>query len=227
MKRILVLCSMVIAATSVNAQSIFEKEPYLTQSLSKENINFAEVKTSGGSISVTGGSGSDARIEMYVSPNGSISISKDELKSRLEENYEVSIRVSNGRLTAIAKQKNSNGWNWKKSLSIAFKVYVPTNVSTDLSTSGGSIHIGSLNGNQDFSTSGGSLHVDNITGSIDGSTSGGSSRGAVTLRSPGRTCPSSSGCRRRWASARSRTWSAARSRYRRRPLRCGSRRQSC
>lgn len=159
---------------AIYAQGVFDKEPYLTQSLANETISSVMVKTSGGSIRVSGVTGSgDAKIEMYVIPNNSLTISKEELKQRLEENYIVDIKVSNGKLTATAKQKNQN-WNWKKSLSISFRVYVPKKVSTDLSTSGGSIHLNDLEGSQEFSTSGGSLHVDDITGKIDGSTSGGS-----------------------------------------------------
>ncbi len=109
---------------------------------------------------------------MYVNGNSITGLSKDEIKSRLEEFYTVEVSVSNNKLTAIAKQKENN-MNWKKSLSISFKIYVPGNVSTDLSTSGGSIHLSDLKGNQNFRTSGGSLHVDNISGAIKGSTSGG------------------------------------------------------
>jgi DUF4097 and DUF4098 domain-containing protein YvlB len=62
----------------------------------------------------------------------------------------------------------------EKGLSISFKVFVLKNVSTDLSTSGGSINLTNLTGDQKFSTSGGSLHIDNVGGKIDGRTSGGS-----------------------------------------------------
>jgi hypothetical protein len=47
-------------------------------------------------------------------------------------------------------------------LSISFKVFVPKNTSTDLSTSGGSISLTNLTGEQKFSTSGGSLNIDNV-----------------------------------------------------------------
>ena len=72
---------------------------------------------------------------------------KDEIKKRFEDNYIVKINVAGGVLNASAKNKN-NDWNWKKSLSISFKVYVPGDISTDLSTSGGSIKLGNLNGSQ-------------------------------------------------------------------------------
>lgn len=173
MKRILFLAGLVVGVQVATAQNIFEKEPYLTQSLSKESIQKAEVSTSGGSIRVTGVEQSEAKIEMYVSPNNSISMSKEEIKKRLEEDYIINIKVSQGTLTATARRK-SNDWNWKKSLSIAFKVYVPVKINTDLATSGGSIHINNLDGNQEFKTSGGSLHAENCKGMLDGATSGGS-----------------------------------------------------
>ena len=132
MKKHLLLLSMVGFSVAVTAQ---DKDPYLTQSLSKENIKKVNVETSGGSIMVTDASAAEARIEMYVTPNNNVTgISKDELKKRLEENYVVKINVAGDVLTATAKN-TSNDWNWKKSLSISFKIYVPGNISSDLSTS--------------------------------------------------------------------------------------------
>ena len=172
MKKYLFLLLVICVSATVKAQS--DKEPYLTQSLSKETIKLANVSTSGGSISVMGADAGEARIEMYVTPNGNITgMSKDEIKKRLEENYVVKINVADNVLTATAKNKNDN-WDWKKSLNVSFKIYVPGNVSTDLATSGGSIKLGNLNGKQVFRTSGGSLKVDNVSGKIDGKTSGGS-----------------------------------------------------
>ena len=159
-------------AFTVNAQD--NKEPYLTQSLSSETITLTNVETSGGSISVTGSSKSEARIEMYVTANNGISnISKEEIKKRLEQDYFVKINVGGNTLTATAKNKKDN-WDWKRGLNISFKIYVPSEVSTNLSTSGGSIKLSDLKGTQVFRTSGGSLKIDNVSGKIDGKTSGGS-----------------------------------------------------
>ncbi|MGZ8537569.1 MAG: DUF4097 family beta strand repeat-containing protein [Flavisolibacter sp.] len=171
MKKFLSLaaCSLMLVAAS-NAQT--EKTPYLTKSLSGESIKNVKVETSGGSISVTGGS--EARIDVYVTPNnGKENLSKEEIKQRLEEKYDVVINISNGKLEATAKPKERK-MDWKKALSISFKVFVPQSVSTELHTSGGSISLNNLSGNQDFSTSGGSLAIDKVTGKIHGRTSGGS-----------------------------------------------------
>ena len=174
MKKYLFLLVFLSQVCFIHAQNKFDKEPYLTKSLSNEAVKNIEAKTSGGSISVTGGSSSDARIEVYVSPsNSNSSMTKEEIKQRLEELYNLDISVANGKLTAVAKSKQQIK-DWKKALNIAYKIYVNQNVSTDLNTSGGSISIVNLSGTQKFSTSGGSLNVDKVSGKIDGRTSGGS-----------------------------------------------------
>ncbi len=172
MKKYILFLSL-LSVTAITKAQTGDKEPYITKSLSSENIKDVMARTSGGSITVAGIS-SEAKIEVYVTGNNSLTgLSKDEIKSRLEEYYTLEVSVTNNKLTAVAKQKE-NDMNWKKSLSISFKIYLPGSISTNLSTSGGSIHLSDLKGSQNFSTSGGSLHIDNVSGMIKGSTSGGS-----------------------------------------------------
>ena len=146
----------------------------MTKSLSSESVKSTEVQTSGGSISVTGvNSAAETKVEVYISSNnGRDNISKEEIEKRLEE-YDLNVTVSNNKLTAIAKPKHRD-FDWKKGLSISFRIYVLKNISTDLTTSGGSISLTNVTGDQQFTTSGGSLHVNNVGGKIDGRTSGGS-----------------------------------------------------
>lgn len=173
MKKILLLVTALSAIIITNAQD-GKEQPYMTKSLSGDNIKSAKAQTSGGSISVSGVEGSQARIEVYVrSSNSRYSYSKEELKQKLEEDYNLEINASGGTLTAIAKTKKMN-MNWNKALSISFRIFIPVNSSTELSTSGGSIHLEKLNGTHDFKTSGGSLHIDELSGNIKGRTSGGS-----------------------------------------------------
>ena len=176
MKSYLFLTLFALVSFTLYAQNKDNQEPYLTQSLAKESIKNAEVQTSGGSISVTGVNPSEARIEVYVSANNNPltnRLSKEEIKKRLEEDYELTIAISNNKVSAKAKPKQKN-MNWKKGLNISFRLFVPQATSTELATSGGSIHLENLSGEQDFSTSGGSLQVEKVKGKIKGRTSGGS-----------------------------------------------------
>lgn len=171
MKKLLYL--LLFAGQAACAQYPTEKDPFLTKPLSSENVQKVEAQTSGGSISVTGVTASEARVEVFIWQGNRKNVSKEEIQKRLSEDYTLDISVSNNKLTAIAKSKR-NISNWNDALSISFKIFVPQNVSTHLATSGGSIHLTGLKGTQDFSTSGGSLHIDNLSGKMTGVTSGGS-----------------------------------------------------
>lgn len=161
-------------ATSENLTD--DIKPYKVQTFS--GINAVRSQTSGGSLSVEGGSGSEARVEMYVRANGNnwnTQLSNEEIEERLRD-YDISIQKEGNTLVATAKPKRTDGnwWNNKRSVSISFKFFTPRNVNTRLNTSGGSIRLAHLTGSQQFETSGGSLGMADLTGQITGRTSGGS-----------------------------------------------------
>jgi len=193
MKKTVFFLLLTACSLLVKAQFNSDKDPLIVKSLSSESFKKVVAETSGGSINVSGVSAGEAKIEVYVRPNNSREdkFSKEEIQKRLDEDYTLEVSVANNQLTAIAKQKHDfNNWNWKKGLSISFRIYVPSSMSTKLRTSGGSISLINLNGEQDFSTSGGSLHVEKMSGKVDGSTSGGSihvsdSKDDIDLRTSG------------------------------------------
>ena len=150
-----------------------EETPYKTQTF--KGISALRSQTSGGSLMVEGGSSSEARVEMYVHSNnwnGKDELSKAEIEERLAD-YDIEIRQEGNTLVATARPKNNN-MNWKKGLSISFKFYTPRNLTTNISTSGGSIKMSHLAGQQRFRTSGGSIQLADMKGDIEGNTSGGS-----------------------------------------------------
>ncbi|HWZ14165.1 MAG TPA: DUF4097 family beta strand repeat-containing protein [Mucilaginibacter sp.] len=175
MKNYFLLLVFACVANVALAQD-WNKTPYETKSLANDAIRDVFVKTSGGSISVSGASGEAARVEIFVHGNNNQELTREEIKKRLDEDYDLQVSVSNHEVHASAKRKHEGGMNfdWRRQLSISFKVYVPRQVATHLNTSGGSIHLDNLSGDENFSTSGGSLHVDHLTGVIKGETSGGS-----------------------------------------------------
>jgi hypothetical protein len=174
MKKYFFLLLLANICLSVNAQTKSQKEPYLTKSLSGESVNNVRAETSGGNISVSAVDPSDARVEVFVSQNTNRlkSLSADELKTRVTEDYDLDVSVKNSKLTVTAKSKHRIN-DWKKALNFSFKIYVGKNVSTDLLTSGGNIELSGISGSQEFTTSGGNLDLNAIEGKINGRTSGG------------------------------------------------------
>jgi len=171
MKKYLAILLSGALIVSVHAQQ--DKEPWLVKSLMSDAIQHVKVETTGGNISVAGVD-AEARIEVYIWPGNSRdkNMSKEDIKKRLDEDYELTVTAENHTITAIAKPKH-NFHNWNNGLSISFKVFVPHASSTDLSTSGGNISLAALSGTQDFTTSGGNLDADHLSGHIKGKTSGG------------------------------------------------------
>lgn len=173
MKKYIILFA--VALQSIVALAQDNRKPYLTKELSANAIKHVFVSTSGGSITVSGAEGEKSRIEVYITGNnGVFTPSDDEIKKRLEERYTLSIETNGDELHAVAKNKHDGNWDWHNSLNISFKIYVSKDVATKLETSGGSIHLDNLHGDERFETSGGSLHLDKLSGDIHGSTSGGS-----------------------------------------------------
>src|SRR5690349_2380994 len=74
-----------------------DRAPYLTKSLSGNNVNAVYARTSGGNIQVTGVSASEARIEVYISDNGK-NLSKYEVTKRLKEDYELTVEMDGNKL---------------------------------------------------------------------------------------------------------------------------------
>ncbi len=175
MKTYSLLFTILFFASAVFAQGDDEK-PYMTKTFGASSFKTLNVRTSGGSINVAGQSG-EAKVEVYIRPNnwnGKAELSKEEIEERLKD-YELTVALEGETLVCKSKRKNeSDKWDWKKALSISFKITVPEKTATDLATSGGSIKLAKLSGMQNFATSGGSLHLDQLSGTVKGRTSGGS-----------------------------------------------------
>ncbi len=175
MKNYNLIVALLFVSVVALAKTTREDAPYLTKTFSK-TVDELNVRTSGGSITVMGQSG-EARVEVYVRSNNwnGGSTDKEEIEDRLK-NYELTIKQDGNTIVCEAKNKDENNWKmWnKKGLSISFKIWVPEKTVTNLRTSGGSISLSNLSGNQDFATSGGSLNLKDLSGNIKGRTSGGS-----------------------------------------------------
>ena len=172
--RIIISFLLLASGIFVQAQNSHKGLLYLNKSLTADAIKQVEAKTSGGGIEVTGVSNaSEARIEVYITENGHHGdYSKEEIQSRVNADYDLTVTSSGNKLTAIAKPKK-NLRNWNDALSFSFNIFVPVACATHLNTSGGGISITNLTGEQHFYTSGGGLDVKGLTGKIDGRTSGG------------------------------------------------------
>ena len=165
--------AFLLTLSSAFSYSSVAEDPYLTKSFTLDGPGELMVETSGGGIDVTGYDGNEVTVEMYVKPNGGWSLfgsDDDDVEEALED-YTIDIRQDGSTVIATAKKKKGIGNN---KVSISFTVNVPTSMSCELSTSGGSISVANVEGEHDIHTSGGSLNFSRISGTTDAHTSGGS-----------------------------------------------------
>src|SRR6476660_6242187 len=100
---LLLLANIFLAA---NAQKS-EKQPYLIKSLSGESVSKVMVETPGGNISVSAASPSDSRVEVFVSQNNNkLKSSVDELKTRVNADYDLDVSVKDSKLVVTARSKH-------------------------------------------------------------------------------------------------------------------------
>ena len=165
-------------------------EPYLSQSFSINGSGDLKVETSGSSVAVTGTSGNSVTIDMYVKYKGKeIDTESAEVEALLED-YELDFSQNGNTITLIAKKSGSWGWNSDNGLNLTFKILVPHTMSTNINSSGGSISLTEITGEQEINTSGGSINVSKSDGKLLTRSSGGSFRleefrGDVSVKTSG------------------------------------------
>lgn len=169
MKKLITIIASYLLVNFTFAQSSNET-PYIVKKYPSSQIKSLDVNTSGGGITIIGGNDVETRVEVYIKGNNG-SINKQEIEERLN-GYVLSYIQIGSSLKVSAKNKNNN-MNWRKGLSISFKIYTPKNIDTQLNTSGGGIQMSNLSGNLNFKTSGGGLSLTGLSGNVIGKTSGG------------------------------------------------------
>ncbi|HEV3324354.1 MAG TPA: hypothetical protein VG052_02070 [Puia sp.] len=168
---LVIACGMQVIMTSAQDH---DQPPFLQKSFPRDQVKQLEAETSGGNIIVAGEATGDARVEVYVrSNNGGGYLSKEEAQQRMDEQVDLTVAIEGGTLKAIAKRKGQDNDNWRRSVSVSFRIYVPETVSSELRTSGGNIDLKDLSGTEHFRTSGGNMNLEQLTGKVVGSTSGG------------------------------------------------------
>ena len=166
---LLVLLSLQLTAFA----SEFRVNPYLTKKFTVSGAGNLNVETSGSAFSVTGASGNEVVIDMYVKLDGREIGMEDAAVEKELENYNIDINQSGNTISLIVKRKDNNS---RSKLNLSFKIQTPKDMSSKFQSSGGSIAIDGLDGKQEVETSGGSIQVINSSGSVRTQSSGGSFR---------------------------------------------------
>ena len=80
-------------------------------------------------------------------------------------------KISSG--VKIKAEKNSEWSSWNNSISLTYKIKIPTTFNTEIETAGGDIKLSNTKGDLVLKTSGGDITVNNSSGDLVAKTSGG------------------------------------------------------
>ncbi|HXT52024.1 MAG TPA: hypothetical protein VN811_13350, partial [Thermoanaerobaculia bacterium] len=125
------------------------------------------VETAGGSVTVTGGASTGARIV----------VTSERDRAAVEERYTFEFSSEGGQARVINKRRSSGwfgGWfDWGRGLGLHFEIQVPRQTRVDLHSSGGGIRVSSLQGAARLRSSGGAVRAFDIGGDVEARSSGG------------------------------------------------------
>jgi hypothetical protein len=161
-----------LISTTLLAFAQETKKPYQVKEFKLNGKGKLITQTSGGSIKVTGSTGNEVKVMMFVTPANWSKRNEAPSQEALDR-YTFDIRQEGNTIYAKAERKDKS-WNKETALNVSFEIEVPKQVSTNLKTSGGSISLAHVSGEQQAHTSGGSLNFKDVKGDTQARTSGGS-----------------------------------------------------
>ena len=165
---------LIICLLFVQVQVSALNNPYLSKSFDLSGPGKIETRTSGASVAITGTDGNQVIVELFVKRNGKAVDTNDADVQRRLENYKIDIDKKGNTVSVIVEAKKSPDWSKGNNINLSFEIQVPYEMSSDLTTSGGSIAISGIEGDQTLKTSGGSVRISGSSGMVAAKSSGGS-----------------------------------------------------
>lgn len=142
--------------------------------------------SSGGTLTVDADVG-----DIQVSP-GAGGVAVDVFRrGRDEQDLQVTFDQQGNDVYVRARNHRASRWfGWNNDLDVRFVITVPSRYNARITTSGGDVRVGDLQGDVRCKTSGGTVHVGHITGPVDAKSSGGdvdvdAATGTADLRTSG------------------------------------------
>ncbi|WDF53439.1 DUF4097 family beta strand repeat-containing protein [Mucilaginibacter sp. KACC 22063] len=170
MRAIITICLLMLCCGMASAQVNWANEPIIVKEIKGQTIRSVTVKTLSGNISVIGTSNKPS-IEVYVDAINEATMPIEQVRQMVKQDYAIDMMVKDHQLMVSASCKYGDS-NWKKALSISFKIFVPRSVMCNLNSKVGSINLVNLTGDQNFTTNG-AVNLETINGNVKGRTDGG------------------------------------------------------
>lgn len=160
----------VLASGSMNPEETYHgthSDPVRTERFSVDGPVNLEVATQGGWITIERGVSDQVKVEMFVERSFSIFRREQSL-----DNQRIVIQQRNNSVKVIADARG------QETSTISFRVTVPEETSSRVTTKGGDVKISNLNGNQRVEASDGTVDIRNTEGTTQAKIFGGAMNAA-------------------------------------------------
>lgn len=165
------IIALIAALLSVNGFAKGDSTPTITKTFDMNQPGTLNAKSSGGGIVVKGNDQKQVVVQVFIRKNGKLLSSSDPSLDDVLEDFDMDI-VKNGSVITANVERKRNFIFWKN-IGISLKIFVPKEMSCNVSSSGGGLKISDVSGTHNFKSSGGGVTLENIAGSTRASSSGG------------------------------------------------------
>jgi len=165
------MIAILMALLSCQGYAQDGKTPTITKTFELNQPGTLNSKSSGGGITVLSDNENKVVVQVFVRKNGKVLSSSDPKVDEVLDNFDLEIEKNGSVISANAKRKTK--FSLFKNMGISFTITVPSEMSCNVSSSGGGVRISGVEGTHDFSSSGGSVILENTAGTTRAKSSGG------------------------------------------------------
>lgn len=142
------------------ASNLFKKDLELIhhKNFKIESRKLLKLSIDGGDVAITPWHRNEVEVKIYGNENA-------------KEKYEYYFDADDQSINIKGERKKK--WNFFSNIRLKYEVKVPANFNLQISTAGGDIKVGGVNGEISLNTSGGDIWADRLTGTVKLNTSGG------------------------------------------------------
>ncbi len=164
------MVAMFFALFSCSSLAQDGRTPTRTKTFELNQPGLLNAESSGGGVLVKAHNENKVVVELYVRKNGRILDPDDSDVDDVLDNFDIDLEKNGTEINAIVKRRMNRMIN---NVGISLTIFVPTEMSCNVSSSGGGVRISGVSGSHNFSSSGGGVKLDNTTGDTKAKSSGG------------------------------------------------------
>lgn len=146
-----------------------QSEPFMTRTFDANVPGILKAYTFSGDVEVVGSSDTDkVKIELYRHRGYSFWSGSQNM-----DNYRITMKQEGNMVVTSVERKSKEMGFFSDQITFSYKIYLPREMSAELSTSAGNIMVIGLQGMQSIKSNAGNITVQEVRGGIEAFTSGG------------------------------------------------------